>query len=66
MYLRSAAERSQHSPFSEDVITEARSRSITLISTSQLLEAIERLRNEEVQIVQIKQALTRSGVFEIR
>jgi len=63
MYWRDADERRGYSTFGTDVVDEAKIRGIGLITTQQLLDAIEAYRNEEMTREQFIQALAQPGLF---
>ena len=64
MYSRDPAKRKQNPAFGTGIIREAKVRKIGLVSTQQLLEAIEAHRNEEMTQEQFVKALRAPGLFQ--
>ena len=63
MYWRPFQQRTANPAFSDDVVSEATIRSIGLISTFQLLDAIESFRNGELNAEQVISALSQPGLI---
>ena len=64
MYWRPFQQRTANPVFSDDVVLEATKRRIGLISTFQLLDAIESFRNEEIGGEQVIEALSQPGLIQ--
>ncbi len=62
LYRRDAEERDKNPTFSADVVREATSRGITLLSTRALLQLIERFRNGELTRENVAGLLSRPGL----
>ena len=63
MFGRDAEHRRHNPTFSKGVVQEAKTRSISLISSGQLLRAVEAYRNDEMTVEQFVEALGKPGLF---
>lgn len=64
MYRREPERRTDKALFSGDVVGEARSSGVTLLSTTTLLQVIESRRNGEITDEEVTRALSIPGLFE--